>query len=83
MGFKKIERLLEEQSIKRELLLRAARSRVPGGGLTIPEGELYDRTGPDVRKHIESFIRAYSLPLNELLVQDLDEYPVSPLQYQR
>jgi len=46
--------------------------------LIYAEGEVYNRKGPEVRPHIESFIRAYALPLDELLVKDLDEYPVSP-----
>ena len=40
------------------------------------EGKVYDKTGPDVKDHIQSFVDAYDLPLNELLVQDLDQYPV-------
>lgn len=43
----------------------------------IAEGKMYDKTGPDVKAHIQSFIDAYDLPMNELLVQDLDQYPVS------
>ncbi|ODN96548.1 phosphatidylserine decarboxylase [Cryptococcus wingfieldii CBS 7118] len=42
---------------------------------SIKQGKTYDRTGPDVREHIEAFIATYDLPLNELLVQDLDQYP--------
>lgn len=41
-----------------------------------PEGKVYDQTGPTVRPHIESFIKTYALPLDELLVQDLNQYPV-------
>ncbi|ORX36174.1 phosphatidylserine decarboxylase-domain-containing protein [Kockovaella imperatae] len=39
------------------------------------QGELYDETGPGVKEHIQSFIDTYKLPLNELLIQDLDKYP--------
>ncbi|WVQ76654.1 phosphatidylserine decarboxylase [Cryptococcus sp. DSM 104548] len=42
---------------------------------SIKQGETYDQTGPDVREHIEAFIETYELPLDELLVQDLDQYP--------
>jgi hypothetical protein len=44
--------------------------------LTMAEGKLYDEPGPEVRQHIESFIKTYDLPVDELLVTDLDEYPV-------
>ena len=37
---------------------------------------MYDETGAQVRPHIESFIQTYNLPMDELLVQDLDKYPV-------
>jgi len=43
----------------------------------IPEGKVYDKTGEGVKEHIQSFIEAYDLPMGELLVQDLDQYPVS------
>lgn len=43
---------------------------------------MYDQTGPGVRAHINSFIAAYSLPLDELLEKDLDKYPVSRLRSQ-
>lgn len=42
----------------------------------IPEGKVYDKTGEGVKEHIQSFIEAYDLPMDELLVQDLDQYPV-------
>ncbi|OCF59180.1 phosphatidylserine decarboxylase [Kwoniella mangroviensis CBS 10435] len=38
-------------------------------------GKIYDQTGPEVREHIETFIKTYELPLEELLVKDLDQYP--------
>lgn len=37
---------------------------------------MYDQTGPGVLAHIQSFIKTYDLPLEELLVQDLTQYPV-------
>jgi phosphatidylserine decarboxylase len=40
------------------------------------EGKVYDQTGPGVKAHIKSFIDTYELPLDELLVEDLDQYPV-------
>lgn len=39
------------------------------------QGKMYDQQGPEVRPHIESFIKTYNLPLEELLVTDLDQYP--------
>lgn len=33
--------------------------------------------------HIQSFIQTYDLPLNELLVEDLTQYPVSYSTYAR
>ncbi|WVQ83822.1 phosphatidylserine decarboxylase [Cryptococcus sp. DSM 104549] len=42
---------------------------------SVKQGETYDQTGPAVKEHIEAFIKTYQLPLNELLVQDLDQYP--------
>jgi phosphatidylserine decarboxylase len=39
---------------------------------------LYDKEGPEVLPHIQSFIKTYDLPLNELLIEDLTQYPVSP-----
>lgn len=43
--------------------------------LIITEGKIYDETGPSVKPHIESFIKTYQLPMDELLIQDLDAYP--------
>ncbi len=45
----------------------------------IVEGKLYDQTGPDVLEHIQNFIDTYQLPLDELLVADLAQYPVGLL----
>ncbi|WWD00210.1 phosphatidylserine decarboxylase [Kwoniella sp. B9012] len=42
---------------------------------SIKQGKIYDQTGPEVREHIETFIKTYELPLEELLVKDLDQYP--------
>ncbi|WVW78860.1 phosphatidylserine decarboxylase [Kwoniella bestiolae CBS 10118] len=42
---------------------------------SIKQGKIYDQTGPEVKEHIESFIKTYDLPLEELLVKDLDQYP--------
>ncbi|GFZ49041.1 hypothetical protein JCM24511_06791 [Saitozyma sp. JCM 24511] len=42
---------------------------------SIKQGKLYDTPGPEVRQHIQSFIRTYALPVDELLVTDLDQYP--------
>ncbi|WWC59068.1 phosphatidylserine decarboxylase [Kwoniella dejecticola CBS 10117] len=42
---------------------------------SIKQGKIYDETGPEVKEHIEQFIQTYELPLNELLVQDLNQYP--------
>ncbi|KAK1926630.1 phosphatidylserine decarboxylase-domain-containing protein [Papiliotrema laurentii] len=42
---------------------------------SIKQGKVYDQTGPGVKAHIKSFIDTYELPLDELLVQDLDQYP--------
>lgn len=42
-----------------------------------PEGKLYDQTGEGVLQQIQSFIHTYDLPMDELLVQDLTQYPVS------
>ena len=42
------------------------------------EGKIYDQTGPEVVEHIQSFIKTYDLPTDELLVQDLSQYPVCP-----
>lgn len=42
------------------------------------EGKLYDKEGPEVLPHIKSFIQTYDLPTNELLVEDLTQYPASP-----
>lgn len=67
-----MERLLDKQSIKRKTAC------LSGVRLTATEGKIYDETGESVRPHIEAFISAYELPLDELLVQDLDQYPVSP-----
>lgn len=40
------------------------------------EGKVYDEQGPEVKAHIQSFIQTYDLPTDELLVTDLDQYPV-------
>lgn len=40
------------------------------------EGKIYDQTGAGVRPHIQAFIDTYQLPLDELLVKDLGQYPV-------
>jgi phosphatidylserine decarboxylase len=45
------------------------------------EGKVYDQTGEGVKAHIQSFIDTYDLPMNELLVQDLDQYPVRSTQH--
>ncbi|KAE8540401.1 phosphatidylserine decarboxylase [Cryptococcus gattii VGV] len=42
---------------------------------SIKQGQTYDQTGPDVEEHIKSFIKTYDLPLDELLVKDLSQYP--------
>ncbi|WWC87282.1 phosphatidylserine decarboxylase [Kwoniella dendrophila CBS 6074] len=42
---------------------------------SIKQGKIYDETGPEVKEHIEQFIKTYELPLDELLVKDLDQYP--------
>ncbi|KAL1408510.1 hypothetical protein Q8F55_005322 [Vanrija albida] len=42
---------------------------------SVKQGRIYDETGPSVRPHIESFVTSYAIPLDELLVQDLDQYP--------
>ncbi|OWZ78123.1 phosphatidylserine decarboxylase [Cryptococcus neoformans Bt85] len=42
---------------------------------SIKQGQTYDQTGPDVEEHIESFIKTYDLPLDDLLVKDLSQYP--------
>ncbi|KAL7423353.1 hypothetical protein Q5752_002656 [Cryptotrichosporon argae] len=42
---------------------------------SIKQGKLYDQTGEGVKEHIESFIKTYQLPLDELLVKDLTQYP--------
>ena len=68
MTYPSIEKLLMTQSVKRE--------HVPWIPL-MAEGLAYDQSGPEVKEHIQSFIDAYELPMDELLVQDLDQYPVS------
>lgn len=40
-------------------------------------GAQYDATGPGVLPHIQSFVKAYAIPLDQLLEQDLTKYPVS------
>ncbi|CAD6567328.1 MAG: hypothetical protein TREMPRED_003549 [Tremellales sp. Tagirdzhanova-0007] len=60
MGSKSAEELLEKQSVKQ---------------LPPQEGKIYDETGESVKPHIESFIKTYQLPMEELLIQDLDQYP--------
>ncbi|GMK59867.1 hypothetical protein CspeluHIS016_0900840 [Cutaneotrichosporon spelunceum] len=42
---------------------------------SIKQGKLYDATGPGVLPHIQSFIKAYAIPLDELLEPDLSKYP--------
>ncbi|OCF37743.1 phosphatidylserine decarboxylase [Kwoniella heveanensis BCC8398] len=42
---------------------------------SIKQGKIYDQTGEGVKEHIQSFIDTYELPLDELLVKDLDQYP--------
>ncbi|ORY25366.1 phosphatidylserine decarboxylase-domain-containing protein [Naematelia encephala] len=42
---------------------------------SVKQGKLYDATGEGVKEHIQSFIKTYELPIDELLVQDLDNYP--------
>ena len=71
MTSKSAEELLENQSIKRwvEQSERIAE--------TLAEGKLYDETGKGVLPHIESFIKTYELPMDELLIKDLNQYPVS------
>lgn len=41
------------------------------------EGQLYDQTGPGALQHIQSFVKAYAIPMEELLEKDLTKYPVS------
>ncbi len=40
-----------------------------------PEGKQYDTTGPGVLPHIEAFVKAYAIPLDQLLEPDLSKYP--------
>ncbi|KAI5450377.1 hypothetical protein NCC49_003159 [Naganishia albida] len=42
---------------------------------SLRQGRLYDKEGPEVLPHIQSFIQTYDLPLDELLIQDLTKYP--------
>ncbi|WVF70191.1 phosphatidylserine decarboxylase [Kwoniella sp. CBS 6097] len=42
---------------------------------SIKQGKIYDQTGEGVKEHIQSFIDTYELPLDELLVKDLTQYP--------
>ncbi|WVR04306.1 phosphatidylserine decarboxylase [Kwoniella sp. DSM 27419] len=42
---------------------------------SIKQGKIYDQTGEGVKEHIQSFINTYKLPLDELLVKDLNQYP--------
>ncbi|GHJ89750.1 hypothetical protein NliqN6_6152 [Naganishia liquefaciens] len=42
---------------------------------SVRQGKLYDKEGPEVLPHIQSFIQTYNLPLNELLIEDLTQYP--------
>ncbi|KAJ9099756.1 hypothetical protein QFC21_003754 [Naganishia friedmannii] len=44
---------------------------------SIKQGQLYDKEGPEVLPHIKSFIATYKLPLADLLVEDLTQYPAS------
>ena len=37
---------------------------------------MYDKEGPEVLPHIQSFVQTYNLPLDELLIEDLTQYPV-------
>lgn len=36
---------------------------------------MYDKEGPDVLPHIQSFMRTYNLSTDELLIPDLTKYP--------
>lgn len=73
-----VEKLLVDQSIKRKW--SCSDGEADFRWLTLIwvsiEGKLYDTEGPTVLPHIQSFIDTYQLPLNELLVQDLTQYPV-------
>ncbi|KAJ9118162.1 hypothetical protein QFC22_004066 [Naganishia vaughanmartiniae] len=42
---------------------------------SIRQGQLYDKEGPEVLPHIKSFIATYNLPLDDLLIEDLTQYP--------
>ncbi|CAK9785355.1 hypothetical protein CC85DRAFT_284571 [Cutaneotrichosporon oleaginosum] len=42
---------------------------------SLKQGEQYDATGPGVLPHIQAFINAYAIPLDELLEPDLTKYP--------
>lgn len=42
---------------------------------SIKQGHLYDKEGPEVLPHIKSFIATYNLPLADLLIEDLSQYP--------
>lgn len=53
------------------------RLQVSKGVSDYPEGKIYDQTGELVLGHINSFIQTYQIPMGELLVQDVKEYPVS------
>jgi hypothetical protein len=65
-----VEDLLTKQSIKRKLTTLRFETNDP-------EGKMYDKTGEGVLEHIKTFINTNELPLDELLVQDLTQYPVS------
>ena len=74
MGYPSVEKLLEDQSVKREFVQSSFGTVLSCGALA--EGKMYDETGSQVRPHIENFIQTYNLSMDELLVKDLDEYPV-------
>ncbi|KAK8846641.1 phosphatidylserine decarboxylase [Kwoniella newhampshirensis] len=42
---------------------------------SIQQGKIYDATGEGVKEHIQAFINTYELPMDELLVKDIDQYP--------
>lgn len=48
--------------------------RLEGGKLT-SEGKQYDATGPGVLPHVQAFVTAYAIPLEQLLEPDLTQYP--------
>ncbi|WWD21949.1 phosphatidylserine decarboxylase [Kwoniella shandongensis] len=42
---------------------------------SIQQGKIYDATGEGVKEHIQAFIDTYELPMDELLVKDINQYP--------